>query len=68
MVCALFTPGRQGKYFVEVMNLSLTIPSLGYDQSFAGLRFALGRYVCSAYSGTGPGDLCTWTNPIDDHT
>ncbi|UPK64434.1 hypothetical protein MYP14_03335 [Rhodococcus pyridinivorans] len=62
------TPLSEGKYFVEVINLGLEIPSLGYDQTFGGLRFAIGRYTCSEYSGSGPGDLCQWTNPIDDHT
>ncbi len=67
-VSSYSTPGEDGVYFVEIVGMSLEVPSLGYDQSFDGMRFAIGRYTCPSYSGSGYGDPCEWTDPVDDHT
>ncbi|MCQ9677918.1 LGFP repeat-containing protein [Corynebacterium sp. BF-R-2] len=55
-----------GTYFTEIDGISLQVPEWGYNQSFGGYRFAIGRYDCPEYSHHA--DLCKFTNPIDDHT
>ncbi|WP_454040745.1 LGFP repeat-containing protein [Corynebacterium variabile] len=60
------TSTDKGKYFVEVTNMELSIPSWDYKASYGGLTFAMGRYNCPQYRYES--DLCTFPENIDDHT
>lgn len=59
-------PQKPGTYFTEVDGISLKVSEWGYEASFGGYRFAIGRFECPQY--TFYGNLCVFTNPVDDHT
>ena len=59
-------PKKSGTFFTEVDGIYLNIPSWGYEQSYDGYQFAIGRFECPQYSPNS--NLCVFTNPVDDHT